>query len=415
MELVRPVVRPADSTSTSGLGPDGASPAQRATQRATRRTTQSVAEVVSSGRVRRPEEKEEVDEREGRAAAFPEQVMTRLEELLAEESPRELARGADGSRRFGRRLGFIETLFDGDSFSRTIENIFYFSFLVKESRAALELDAEGDLVLAPGATQPGPGEERPLALLDGKELVHSARGTLSFVMDLDEPLWRELCEERGLRGAQVRLYNEPDRTSNTRANAQLQTLRTLRATMDMDDANEEGGLGRDDAVVNGGMASTSEEDEEEKGGEEEDDESDNESVEAPARRPRGSNGLRGIRGAIHRAAAARRAQHNPLRNPSSPARTAAASAASAASTASSASASQRNGTANQRNGTVSPRAKRPRPSPPAKKVSYASSEEDSDPAEVEELGPDGATLSPPLKRIRAQPTGSHVDEKGGIL
>lgn len=51
----------------------------------------------------------------------------------------------NGSRK-ARRLPVMETLLDPRSFGWTVENIFYFAFLVKSDHVRVEMDADDDLV-----------------------------------------------------------------------------------------------------------------------------------------------------------------------------------------------------------------------------------------------------------------------------
>ena len=133
--------------------------------------------------------------------------------------------GADGKPRMTRVvtcddgrsrqvLDMVSTLFDPWSYSQTVENLFYFSFLVKEKLAGVFLDPAGGIPLITlvrnddeDAPPPAPapaaaaaaatpaGRGRPAAAPVAPALRIVAR---QFVVQLDMQSWKALCTSRGI-------------------------------------------------------------------------------------------------------------------------------------------------------------------------------------------------------------------------
>lgn len=109
------------------------------------------------------------------------------------------------------RLSLVHTLLDPWSFSQSVENVFYFAYLVKTGRAEVQVDDAGMLVLHVGdrqeqiaATHTAAADDSDSDGYTNSRSARRGRGKSSAVsssmqltqtlMSLDVPTWRELCE-----------------------------------------------------------------------------------------------------------------------------------------------------------------------------------------------------------------------------
>jgi len=81
-----------------------------------------------------------------------------------------------------KKLDFLDTVVDQDSYASTIENVFYLSFLLKDGHVALQPDDSGDL----GVEASHPPEEKDFA--DGKAKIDHS------VIRLDYSMWKQLAK-----------------------------------------------------------------------------------------------------------------------------------------------------------------------------------------------------------------------------
>lgn len=107
------------------------------------------------------------------------------------------------------RLSLVHTLLDPWSFSQSVENVFYFAYLVKTGRAEVQADDSGMLVLHVGERQEqiaashataaddsdSDGYTHSRAARNGRRKPSAGSWQLTqTLMGLDVPTWRELCE-----------------------------------------------------------------------------------------------------------------------------------------------------------------------------------------------------------------------------
>ncbi|KAH8922275.1 Nse4-domain-containing protein [Atractiella rhizophila] len=82
---------------------------------------------------------------------------------------------------------FVSFIFNPESFSQTVENLFYFSFLIREGKACLEETDEGGYIVY--CTDPADEDEK-----------NQGMQKLQLVLELTEELWEEGIDNFGLRG-----------------------------------------------------------------------------------------------------------------------------------------------------------------------------------------------------------------------
>jgi len=102
-------------------------------------------------------------------------------------------------------LPLLHTLLDPWSFTQSVENVFFFSSLVKARAAGVDVDKSGNPVIvlgteallmeAGGGAESAAGGPRTPANALGKAAVNS---TYQFVWNLDRPLWRAALDVFGI-------------------------------------------------------------------------------------------------------------------------------------------------------------------------------------------------------------------------
>lgn len=82
-------------------------------------------------------------------------------------------------------LSYFHTVLDPHSFSRTIENIYYLAFLVKDGDVTVELDPEYELPMVSPVSK--------------QTAAHGATSHHQFIVSIDMPRWQELIEAFDIR------------------------------------------------------------------------------------------------------------------------------------------------------------------------------------------------------------------------
>ena len=94
----------------------------------------------------------------------------------------------------GNPLCLYEFMINPDSFSRTIENIFYISFLVKDGYAKIYLDGDKLPVIEP--------IEKEFRSND-KSNQKKTTDNIQSMISMSKPEWRELIEVFGIENALI--------------------------------------------------------------------------------------------------------------------------------------------------------------------------------------------------------------------
>jgi len=130
-----------------------------------------------------------VEEAEAAGAKRHIEIANQLEAALIKADPMDLRPTAGGKPRRERRLDLIRSLVNPWSYSQTIENLFYFSFLIKEGRALVEVAPTGRPVLYAQRSNVG-----GLSAMDS-----ASQQAMQAVMSLDMAAWRGIVEKEGMK------------------------------------------------------------------------------------------------------------------------------------------------------------------------------------------------------------------------
>ena len=85
-----------------------------------------------------------------------------------------------------KKVNFFDFVVDSESFTQTVENLFHFSFLVKEGHASLQVDEKNDVYVE--------SKEKPKQ----DESSQSRAKRQQCVIALDEDTWRQIVAKRNL-------------------------------------------------------------------------------------------------------------------------------------------------------------------------------------------------------------------------
>lgn len=85
-----------------------------------------------------------------------------------------------------KKLNFFDFVVDSESFTQTVENLFHFSFLIKEGLASLDVDDHNDVTV----------ESREKPKQDESSQARSKRQ--QCVISLDEETWKQIVAQRNL-------------------------------------------------------------------------------------------------------------------------------------------------------------------------------------------------------------------------
>lgn len=97
----------------------------------------------------------------------------------------------------GESISYLDFVLDPKSFSKSIENMFHFSFLIKEGRAALELDDNGH----------GLPYVRPVKIkksLADKESGRSGESRHQAIISLDYDQWEDMIQQLELKEPMIK-------------------------------------------------------------------------------------------------------------------------------------------------------------------------------------------------------------------
>ncbi|SCV04275.1 LANO_0G09208g1_1 [Lachancea nothofagi CBS 11611] len=151
------------------LGPFAAEKKVRAPSQR-RRITEAVGKAVTAQRVT----KESLNSTEDKTT--PEQVKKCFEVLTKKNG-------------YGK-IGLFKFIIDPNSFARSVENLFYTSFLIKEGKVILEEDSDGYPAIRPKEKLPKDGHQRDLEI----QRRNDARQN-HLIFQLDMSTWRKLIKE----------------------------------------------------------------------------------------------------------------------------------------------------------------------------------------------------------------------------
>ncbi|KAF2071615.1 hypothetical protein CYY_007063 [Polysphondylium violaceum] len=122
-----------------------------------------------------------------------------------------------------KKVDFLDTVVDKNSYAHTIENVFYLSFLLKDGHVALEPDENGTLTV-PASRPP---EEKDFA--DGRANIHHS------VIKLDYNMWKQLSENID---QEFNMESEMDEMRKTRAASQPQPSQQEQQTSTQQDTKK---------------------------------------------------------------------------------------------------------------------------------------------------------------------------------
>lgn len=144
-----------------------------------------------------------MEEAEAAGARRHLEIAEQLEDALRQTEVMDLRPTPDNPKRRERRLDLVGALVNPWSFSQTIENLFYFSFLIKEGRALVEIAPSGRPVIYAQKTNQG-----GLAEIDT-----ASQMALQSILALDQVAWRSLVEKEGLEAPLLRHRGNRDQTA----------------------------------------------------------------------------------------------------------------------------------------------------------------------------------------------------------
>jgi hypothetical protein len=126
------------------------------------------------------------------------------EELAAllEDKTVAIRMAAAGESTKHNRLHLLSTLIDPWSLTQSVENCFYFSILLQEHKARVQVGKDGEAYIAVGGLGSGDGG-RQGAAKDARNEAGVATslgaGSRQLVLDMDESLWRAAISAYGLK------------------------------------------------------------------------------------------------------------------------------------------------------------------------------------------------------------------------
>ena len=148
-------------------------------------------------KVRRPRELRNKDPIE--AASTAERVTKeRLNESQEESTPTNVKKCYKVLQKKNgeRQINLFRFIIDPTSFAKSVENLFYTSFLIKEGRLVLEDDSEGFPAVRIKESLPDDQKQRELEKQRRKESIQN-----HIIFQMDVPTWRKLIEKFDIKEA----------------------------------------------------------------------------------------------------------------------------------------------------------------------------------------------------------------------